>query len=84
MYISKGTGATVIARDLLSTMIAVEGTPWTKNPKMRRMKKLLHQEKGLVKLMWISSNSGITRNKKADEAVKNMLEKNINCTHHKT
>jgi hypothetical protein len=29
----------------LNTMMAVEGTRWTKNPKMRRIRELLDQEK---------------------------------------
>jgi ribonuclease HI len=73
IYISKGKRATVIATDSLSTMLAVKGTKWTKNPKTRRIRELLDQEKGRVKLMWIPSHSG------HNERV--MLE---NCTHHKT
>jgi formaldehyde-activating enzyme involved in methanogenesis len=45
IYISKGEGATVIATDSLSTMMAVECTRWTKNPKTRRTRKLLDQKK---------------------------------------
>jgi ribonuclease HI len=58
----------VIATDSLSTIMAAEGTRRTKNPKTRRR----------VKLMWITSHSGITGNEKADEAVKNALEEDIN------
>jgi hypothetical protein len=32
-------------------MMAVEGTRWTENPKMRRIRELLDQEKERVKLM---------------------------------
>jgi hypothetical protein len=46
IYISKDKRATVIATDSLSTMMAVEGTRWTKNPKTRRIRELLDQEKG--------------------------------------
>jgi ribonuclease HI len=75
--ISKGKEATVSATDSLSTMMAVEGTRWTKNPKTRRIRELLDQEKGRVKLMWIPSHSGITGNERADEAAKNALEEDI-------
>jgi hypothetical protein len=51
IYISKCKGATVIATDFLSTMMAVEGTRLTKNPKTRRIRELLDQEKGRSKLM---------------------------------
>jgi hypothetical protein len=44
LCIAKGKGATVIATDSLSTMMAVEGTRWTKNPKTRRIRELLDQE----------------------------------------
>jgi hypothetical protein len=50
IYISKGKGATVIATDSLSTMMAVESTRWTKNPKTRRIRK----KKGHIKLVLIS------------------------------
>jgi hypothetical protein len=60
IYISKGKGATVIARDSFSTIMAVEGTRWTKNPKTRRIRELLDQEKRRVKLMWIPIHSEIT------------------------
>jgi ribonuclease HI len=76
IYILKGKGATVIAADSFSTLKAVEGTRWTKNPKTRRLIELL--ETGRVKLMWIQSQSGITRNERADEAAKNVLEEDIN------
>jgi hypothetical protein len=33
IYISQGKGANVIATDFFSTMMAVEGTRWTKIPK---------------------------------------------------
>jgi CRISPR/Cas system CMR-associated protein Cmr5 small subunit len=69
IYISKGKRATVIATDSLSTMITVEGTRWTKNPKTRRIRELLDKEKVRVKLMWIPSHSGNT---------KNALEEDIN------
>jgi ribonuclease HI len=59
-------------------MMAVEDTRWTKNPKTRRIKALLDQEKGRVKLMWIPSHSEIMRNERADEAAKNALEEDIN------
>jgi hypothetical protein len=36
IYIYKGKGAPVIATDFLSTMMAVEGTRWTKNLNTRR------------------------------------------------
>jgi hypothetical protein len=68
----------VITTDFLSTMMAVESTRCTKNPKKRRIRELFDQEKERVKLMWIPSHSGITRNKRADEAAKNALEKDIN------
>jgi ribonuclease HI len=71
IYISKGKGATVIATDSFSTMSAVEGTRWTKNPKTRRIKELLDQEKRRVKLMWIPSHSEITGNEKEDKTAKN-------------
>jgi ribonuclease HI len=58
-------------------MMAVEGTRWTKNPKTRRIRELLDQEKGRVKLIWIPSHSGITGNERADEAAKNALEEDI-------
>jgi ribonuclease HI len=67
IYISKGKGATMIATDSISTMMAGEGTRWTKNP----IREVLNQEKGRVKLMWIPSHSGITGNERADEAAKN-------------
>jgi ribonuclease HI len=57
-------------------MMAVEGTRWTQNPKTRRIRELLDQEKRRLKLMRIPSHSGITENDSADETV--------NCTHHKT
>jgi hypothetical protein len=76
--ISKGKGANVIATAFLSTMMAVEGTRWTKNSKTRRIRELLDQEKGRVKLMWIPSHSEITRNERADEAAKNAVEEDIN------
>jgi ribonuclease HI len=74
IYISKCKGATVIATDSLSTMMAVEGTRWTKNP----IRELLGQEKGRVKLMWIPSHSGITGNERVVEFAKNALEEAIN------
>jgi ribonuclease HI len=43
IYISKRKGATVIAKDSLSIMMAVEGARWTKNQKTRRIKELLDQ-----------------------------------------
>jgi hypothetical protein len=46
-----------------------------KNPKTRRIRELLDQEKGRVKLMWITNNSGITRNERTGE---HALEKDIN------
>jgi hypothetical protein len=55
-------------------MMAVEGTRWAKTPKTRRIRELLDQEKGRVKLMWILSHSGITRTERVDEAAKNALE----------
>jgi ribonuclease HI len=78
IYISKGNITTVIATDSLSTMMAVEATRWTKNPKTRRIRELLDQEKGRVKLMWIPSHSGVMGNKRADEAARNALEEDIN------
>jgi ribonuclease HI len=78
IYISKGKGATVIATDSLSTNMAVEGTRWTKNPKTRRIRQLLDQEKGKVKLMLIPSHSGIMENERPDETAKNALEEDIN------
>jgi hypothetical protein len=39
--------------DSFSTMMAVEGTRSTKNAKTRRIRELLDQEKGRVKLRWI-------------------------------
>jgi ribonuclease HI len=55
--------------------LAVEGTRWAKNPKTKRIRELLDQEKGRVKLMWIPSHSGFTgNNERADEAAKNALE----------
>jgi ribonuclease HI len=59
-------------------MMSVEGTRWTKNPKTRRIKELLDQEKGRVKLMWIPNHSGITWNERTGEATKNALDKDIN------
>jgi hypothetical protein len=59
-------------------MVAVEGTKWTKNPKTRRIRELLDQEKERVKLLWILSYSRNTGNKRADEAAKNALEEDIN------
>jgi ribonuclease HI len=77
IFISKGKGATVIATHSLSTIMAVEGTRWTKNPKTRRIRELLDQENERVKLMWIPTHSGITRNERPDEAAKNALEEVI-------
>jgi ribonuclease HI len=45
IYISKGKGVTVIATDSLSTIMAVEGRRWTKNPKTIRIRELLDQKK---------------------------------------
>jgi hypothetical protein len=45
IYISKGKETTVIATDSLSTIMAVEGTRWTKKPKTRRIRELLDKEK---------------------------------------
>jgi hypothetical protein len=42
--------------------MAVEGTRWTKNPRTRRIRKLLDHKKERVKLMRIPSHSGITGN----------------------
>jgi ribonuclease HI len=39
-----------------------------KKPKTRRIRELLDQVKGMVKLIWIPSHSGITGNERADEA----------------
>jgi hypothetical protein len=68
----------MIAMDFLSTMTAVEGKRWIKNPETRRIRELLDQEKGRVKLMWIPSHSEITGNERVDEAAKNALKKDIN------
>jgi ribonuclease HI len=75
IYISKGKGATVIDMDSLNTMMAVEGSKCTKNPKTRRIRELLDQEKGRVKLLWIPSHSGITGNERADEAAKKRVRR---------
>jgi hypothetical protein len=48
-----------------------------KKPKTRQTREL-DQEKGRVKLMWIPSHSGITRNTWAYETAKNVLEEDIN------
>jgi ribonuclease HI len=79
--ISKGKRATVIAMDSLSTMMAVKGMRWTKNPKARRIRELLDQEKGRVEL--IPSHSGVTRQERADGAAKK-TSTTKNCTHQKT
>jgi ribonuclease HI len=68
----------VIATNSLRIMMAVEGTRWTKNPKMRPIRELIDQEKRRIKLVWISSHSGVTGNEKADEAAKNALEEDFN------
>jgi ribonuclease HI len=84
---AKGKGGTVIATDSFSTIMAVEGTRWTKNPKTSQLMEPFEQEKGRVKLMWIPSHLGITGNERAEEAVKNALKKTSmteNCTHYKT
>jgi hypothetical protein len=59
-------------------MMAVERTRWTKNPKTRRIRELLDQEKRRIKLVWIPSRSGVTGSEKADEAAKNALEEDFN------
>jgi ribonuclease HI len=78
IYISKGKRATVVATDSLSTMMAVEGTRWTKILKTKRIKDRLNQEKQRVKLIWIPSHSEIKGNEKADEGAKSVLEEDIN------
>jgi ribonuclease HI len=50
----------------------------TQRRETRRIRELLDQEKGRIKLMWIPSHSGITANEKADAATKNALEEDIN------
>jgi ribonuclease HI len=82
IYISKGKGATVIATDSLSTMMAAEGMRWTKNPKTRRIRELLDQEKGRVELLWIPSHSEIMGSERVNEAAKASTTEN--CTQHKT
>jgi prophage tail gpP-like protein len=57
-------------------MMAVEGTRCTKNPNTRRIRELLDQEKGMVKL--IPSHSGMTGIERADEAAKSALEEDNN------
>jgi hypothetical protein len=50
IYISKGKGAIVTATDSLSTIMAVEGTKWTKNPKRRRITAITAQSTPLPPL----------------------------------
>jgi ribonuclease HI len=67
----------VIITDFLSTIMAVENRTPTKNPKTQTIRKMLDQEGSRITLLWVPIHKGIPSNEKADQAAKEVLNKNI-------
>jgi hypothetical protein len=70
----------LIATNSLSTLIAASDKKVTKNPKTRKIRKLLEQEGDKNTLLWVPSHVGIPRNEKADKAAKEALDEQLDRT----
>jgi hypothetical protein len=64
----------VIATDSLSTLLAASDKKVTKNPKTRKIRKLLEQKGDKITLLWVPSHAGIPGNEKVDSAAKEALD----------
>jgi ribonuclease HI len=70
----------VIITDSLRTIMAAESRTPTKNPKSQTIRKMMDQEGPRITLLWVTSHKGIPGNKKADQAAKEALDKDIPTT----
>jgi ribonuclease HI len=70
----------VIITDSISTIMAAESRTPTKNPKTRTIRKMFHQKRPRITLLWVPSHKGIPGIEKADQAAKKALEEDIPTT----
>jgi ribonuclease HI len=68
---------TFIATDSLSSLLAASGNRWTRNPKTRTIRRLIHDSRNQIKLIWVSSHVGIGVNEAADQTAEDALNKKI-------
>jgi hypothetical protein len=68
---------TIIATDSLSSLLAASGNRGTRNQKTRNIRRLLHNSRNHIRLIWVPSHIGIGGNEAADQAVKYALYEEI-------
>jgi ribonuclease HI len=81
IYVTKRRGERrVIITDSLSTIMAIEGEIYAKNPKTISLRKLLDEESRKVTRLWVSGHMRIPGNEIADEEAKAALEDDLLAT----
>jgi ribonuclease HI len=58
-------------------LLAVSGNRWTRNPKIRTIRKLIDNSGYQISLIWVPSHAGISGNEAADQAAKDALTEKI-------